>query len=333
MFYPVEYRQKEGDEAMNAVIIGGSGHIGTYLVPMLVKANYKVINVSRGISKPYTLDDTWREVENVVLDREKVEKGVFEKKIAALNAEIVIDLINFTLEDTRNMAQALKSTNLAHYLFCSTVWVHGTATTLPASEDMLRYPICDYGKAKNECETYLHDLYKQEGFPETSVLPGHICGPGWDIINPVGNHDPAVFQKIARGEEIAIPNLGMETLSHVHADDVAQVFMNAILANKPAMGESFHAVSSEAITLLGFAQAMYRWFGHEPKIKLLAWDEWSRLADYKDHSYTSYLHIARSGSYSIKKGERLIGYIPRHTILETIFESVASMVERGVITR
>jgi len=317
---------------MKAVIIGGSGHIGTYLVPKLVWAGFKVINVSRGKSKPYTPDNTWREVENVILDREKEEKGVFESKIAALNADIVIDLINFTLEDTRNMSEALKHTNLSHYLFCSTIWVHGTATTLPASEDLPRYPIDDYGKAKNECEAYLHNLYRKEGFPETSVLPGHICGPGWEIINPVGNHDPAVFQQIAQGKEIALPNLGMETLSHVHADDVAQVFMKSIINRKQALGESFHAVSEEAISLLGFAQAMYRWFGHEPRIKLFSWDEWCKHTDNEGLCTTSYLHIARSGSYSIEKGKHLIGYNPRHTILETIIESVASMLERGVIT-
>ena len=33
---------------MKAVVIGGCGHIGTYLVPRLVKAGYQVINVTRG---------------------------------------------------------------------------------------------------------------------------------------------------------------------------------------------------------------------------------------------------------------------------------------------
>ena len=30
------------------VIIGGSGHVGTYLVPRLVEAGYEAVNVSRG---------------------------------------------------------------------------------------------------------------------------------------------------------------------------------------------------------------------------------------------------------------------------------------------
>ncbi len=33
---------------MRVVIIGGTGHVGTYLVPRLVQAGYEVINISRG---------------------------------------------------------------------------------------------------------------------------------------------------------------------------------------------------------------------------------------------------------------------------------------------
>ena len=34
------------------IIIGGSGHVGSYLVPALVTMGHEVVNVSRGISAP-----------------------------------------------------------------------------------------------------------------------------------------------------------------------------------------------------------------------------------------------------------------------------------------
>jgi hypothetical protein len=37
-----------------------------------------------------------------------------------------------------------------------------------------------------------------------------------------------VFEKLANGEELQIPNFGLETVHHVHADDVAQAFECAI---------------------------------------------------------------------------------------------------------
>jgi len=312
---------------MKVIVIGGSGHIGSYLVPKLVNAGYRVINISRGQRKPYKEDVAWREAEQIILDREKEPAGIFEKKIAALNADVVVDLINFTLDDTKNMVGSLKNTDLAHYIFCSSIWAHGKTTTMPIIEDQPKFPFDEYGKQKAKSEEYLHNLYQQEGFPETVIMPGQISGPGWVIMNPVANHDYWIFDKIRRGEEIALPNFGMETLHHIHADDVAQVFFNTITHRKAALGESFHAVGAESITLLGYAQAMYRYFGQKEKIKFLPWQEWCNYTKDEEYIDRTYGHIARSGFFSIEKGKRLLEYYPRHTLLETIEESVAYMVE------
>ena len=86
------------------------------------------------------------------------------------------------------------------------------------------------------------------GFPETVIMPGHITGPGWNFINPCGNLDPKVFERIAHGDVIYLPDFGMGVLHNVHADDVAQVFMNAILYRNRALGESFHATAPTAMS-------------------------------------------------------------------------------------
>ncbi|GAG65857.1 unnamed protein product, partial [marine sediment metagenome] len=62
-------------------------------------------------------------------------------------------------------------------------------------------------------------------FPATVLHPGHIVGEGWAPLNPAGHFNPEVFTKLARGRELVLPNLGLETVHHVHADDVAQVFI------------------------------------------------------------------------------------------------------------
>ena len=318
---------------MKAVVIGGCGHIGTYLVPRLVKAGYQVVSVTRGQSKPYLPSHAWDEVENVILDREEEEKdGTFAKKIAAMNADVVIDLITFKAESTYQMVEALKGTNLSHYLFCASMWAHGHATIVPAPEDLPRHPLEDYGINKAKSEAYLHEQYRKDGFPETVVMPGHITGPGWNCINPTGNLDPLVYQKIGRGEGIVLPNMGMETVHHVHADDVAQVFMNAICCRGQALGESFHAVAPHAMTLLGFAEAMYAWFGKQPDISFLPWKEWCEHTAVDSFINSTWSHVTHSDNYSIEKGKKLINYNPRYTILQAVEESVNSMLERGVIT-
>ena len=74
------------------IIIGGSGHVGSYLVPALVTMGYEVVNVSRGISAPYRTHSAWEQVESVILARTAEEaKGEFGTKIAALEPDIVVD--------------------------------------------------------------------------------------------------------------------------------------------------------------------------------------------------------------------------------------------------
>jgi len=54
---------------MRVVVIGGSGHVGTYLVPRLVEAGHDVINVSRAQREPYRAHGAWRSVQQVNADR------------------------------------------------------------------------------------------------------------------------------------------------------------------------------------------------------------------------------------------------------------------------
>jgi len=56
------------------VIIGGSGHVGTYLVPALVERGHEVVNVSRGTAAPYRQHPAWKAVEQVPVDRSKAQR-------------------------------------------------------------------------------------------------------------------------------------------------------------------------------------------------------------------------------------------------------------------
>ena len=92
-----------------AVVIGGSGHVGTYLVPRLVEAGFEVVNVSRGERKPYTPHAAWKEVRTVVADRDGGGKGgTFGQRIRELKPDIVVDMICFTLDSARHLVEALR---------------------------------------------------------------------------------------------------------------------------------------------------------------------------------------------------------------------------------
>ena len=47
------------------VVIGATGHIGTYLVPRLVRGGHEVIAMSRGTRDPYQASPQWGSVTRV----------------------------------------------------------------------------------------------------------------------------------------------------------------------------------------------------------------------------------------------------------------------------
>ena len=313
------------------VIIGGSGHVGTYLVPRLVEAGFDVVNVARGQRAPYQSHGAWQAVRTVSVDREAEEKvGTFGRTIRDLKPDIVIDMICFLPESARQLTEALKG-HVGHFLHCGTIWTHGPSVAVPTTEMQPRRPFGDYGIRKAEIEAYLLDEARRNGFPATILHPGHIVGPGWNPLNPAGHFDPKVFSMLARGEELALPNLGMETVHHVHADDVAQIFMKAIANWSASVGEAFHAVSPAAVTLRGYAEAVSGWFGRQAKLTFLPWGEW-KAAHTAEEAQATWDHIAHSPNCSIGKARRLLGYEPRYTSFEAVYEAVMALIGTGVVS-
>lgn len=316
---------------MRVAVIGGSGHIGTYLIPMLVERGHDVINVTRGTSQPYLPHAAWKDVQRVTANRvEEDEAGTFGRRIRDLKADVVIDLICFTESSACQLVEALRG-EVQHFLHCGTIWIYGYSTQVPASEDQARRPFGEYGTQKAAIEAYLLHEARENNFPATLLHPGHIVGPGWAPLNPAGHFNPEVFATLAHGEELALPNFGMETVHHVHAADVAQAFVQAMAHWSVSIGESFHTVSPAALTLRGYAEAVAAWFGQEANLKFLPWDEWRKTV-MEEEAQATWEHIYRSPNASIAKAQRLIHYAPRYSSLQGIFESVSWLIDQGRIT-
>src|SRR6185437_3187198 len=168
-------RRGKGRTRMSrVVVIGATGHIGTYLVPRLVDRGHEVIAVSRGTRGPYQAAPQWDAVTQVT--------------------------------------------------------AYGA-----------------YGTGKAEIEALLHAETRAGGVPSVVLHPGHISGPGWPVITPAGNLDPATWTALATSQPLALPDHGLGVLHHVHADDVAQAFELA-LSRPAAVGGSFHVTAEQAMT-------------------------------------------------------------------------------------
>lgn len=305
---------------MRAVVIGGTGHIGTYLVPSLVKAGHEVVVLSRGSRQPYRDDPVWREVELVACDREAAERdGRFGSFVAGLAPDAVLDLMCFTPAQAEQLVGALDGQHVIH---TGSVWSYGVSALVPTSEDTPKNPYGEYGVNKLAIERY---LMGQDRVRATVVHPGHISGPGWMPVGPAGNLDPAVLDSLRADGSCLLPDRGGETIHHVHADDVASLHQACLEQPDAAAGESFNSVCTQALTLRGYAELVARHFGHEPDLEFVPWAEFASRVDPEVADQTIE-HIGRAPMFSMDKARTLLGFVPRHSVTDTVLEAIDAWV-------
>lgn len=300
---------------MRIAVIGGTGHIGSYLVPVLVRAGHGVVCITRGPSLPYFADPAWERVERVYAERDLHDsEGGFGALVASLKADAVVDLVCFTPDSARRLLAALRgcATRLLH---CGSVWAYGPRTGALHDESAPRAPYGVYAEWKAQIETL---LLGQDDVPVTVIHPGQIAGRYWWPVTPAGNMNPAIFARLARGDALALPDGGHATYHFAHAADIADAFLRALDAPRIAQGQVFNVASPRPATLRGYAQAVAAAYGRQ---WVPAEGEWRQYYSPQEVQFAEYFVKYNTGCDSGKIG-RLLGWRARHDGLAAALEGV-----------
>lgn len=315
---------------MRIVVIGATGHIGSFLVPRLVRSGHDVVTVSRGTRSAYVDAPEWEQVERVVADREQEDRdGTFGARIAALHADAVVDLVCFTLESAQALVAALRGSD-THLVHCGSIWRAGVSHVLPITAENATPPFGEYGEQKDVIARWLQEETASGGVATTSLHPGHISGPGWVPIGPLGNLDTSVVTLLSAGEVVEVPGLGAEAMAHVHADDVAQAFQLAVEHREQAVGAALFVTAPTALTVRGYAQLVASWFGQEARLESVSWDRFRASTD-PEHADASWAHLSRSQVFSTDETRRVLGYEPAYTAEATVLDALRWLIEHGEV--
>ena len=176
-------------------------------------------------------------------------------------------------------------------------------------EDDTSPPFGEYGTSKAAIAALLAAETQAGGLITTVLQPGHISGPGWMPIGPLGNLDPQVWYALSAGQEIAVPGLGAELMHHVHAADVAQAFALTVEHRDAAAGEAFNVVAPSALTVRGYLELAAGWFGQTLRTRSVSWPEF-RDTTTAEFAAASWDHLSRSQYASIDKARSLLGFAP-----------------------
>lgn len=316
---------------MRTLVIGGTGNIGSYLVPRLILSGHEVTVIARNPS-PQHADPrvAWSKVKWVVADRAAEERdGSWARRMAATETDVVFDLITYTPDQNLVMVEAFEG-RIQQFIHCGTIWSYGHPRRTPCRESDPRRPISDYGANKALVEEQLINRFRATGFPATIIHPGHISGRRWLPIDPQGTRNGVgVYEKLARGEVVHLPEFGRETIHHVHSEDLAQLFESAMINRQAALGESFSGVAPYAMSLVACCDFVARLFGREANIEFAPRAEMERILG--DAWPVTRDHIDHSPCCSIEKSQRLLGYAPRYTTEQIYVECIEYLLETGAL--
>lgn len=296
---------------MKILVIGASGHVGAYLVNELVHAGHDVDAVMRGIKKPYGYDENvWSKVNvmhfdrNALLASDVIERG---------NYDVICDLIAFELDSVKTLVSKIK--NDAFYLLIGSIWTYENKMYVPVDENHPKNSVQTYGREKGKMEEYLLSLSQTGKLRCCIVHPGHVSGKEWMPISPQGNLDVSVFDRLKKGEEVVLPFLGLPTIQHVHAQDLAKVLTACIENQDKANGEAFIAVAEHCMTLRAICEELYAYYNQTPNLRYVEWAEFERIVG-KENADVAMDHIGHSPCCTMEKAKRVLGVQMQYSIMD-----------------
>lgn len=232
---------------MNILVTGGTGFLGSHLIPMLLDRGHTVCGLARSDASRQALETLGAApISGNLRNSAQLRDALGPVQIDAvfhLAAEIASQrskekLRSVNIGGTRNLYEAVKNhAELRKFVFASTV-VTGEANGEVLVEHRPLNVETEYGRTKQTCEEMLLKAFRDHALPVVIVRPCHIYGPGgW-----FGQ----VLRDTKRGK-MRVPGNGKNLWDMVHVDDCARALIVAMEKGEP--GEIYHCADDTPITM------------------------------------------------------------------------------------
>ncbi len=235
------------------LVTGGTGFIGFELVRMLCESGYKPrVLVRRPHRAALFASLDIEPVHGDLLSLPSLERAVAGiDTVVHLGARASFEsyqrLVPTIVDGTRALAGAAARAGVEHFVFASSLFVHGDADR-PIDAGTPPAPRLGYGAAKLEAEEALERMGAGSGMSVASVRLPHVYGA-----------QAILFQQIRRGYAI-FPGAMTNRCGHLHVTDAARIL--AAVAEQRWTGRSAVADRHSATWVEFFAllEAYYPYF-------------------------------------------------------------------------
>jgi nucleoside-diphosphate-sugar epimerase len=298
---------------MRVVVVGGTGHVGTFMIPKLVEAGAEVIVVASG-KTPLPTGKAWSKVKYMLCDVTNAE-GI--NKLKDESPEAVIDMTG----NVWNIYQKLKAVS-KHIIACGSLWMYGEPNVVPTPEKTQSECVFEDYKQRYSEILQLVEIGRKDGVVFTAIMPPNISGPGKIPLECLGGRDLEVHKAHAKGQEVILPDGPDALIGPCDAEDIAECFVRAVYKRDKAAYQIFNVGSEYALTATQFVQTYAEIYGVKIPVKRVGWHEYiSGISP--DIGY--WWHFKAHMCPDISKAKQLLGFCPRYTPEESIQRAVEWM--------
>lgn len=305
---------------MKIFIIGGTGHVGSYMVPELVRQGHEVFLGTRG----NTAVKSYSSTEGVTFLKCDAKDCDSLKELLPYNFDVVIDMPGTAYNVWCVFAESAK-----HILACGSLWMFGNPSVVPTPE--VRQDDCPFPYYAKRYET-IQQMCAESGQNGkavfTAIMPSNICGPGKIPLDGMGGRSIEVHKAHKAGKPVIIPDGPECLIGPCHAEDIAQLFILAINNREVAAGQLFNVGSEYSLTTSRFVKTLSDIYGVDIPIERVSWETYTTEVN---PQITAWWHFYAHMQPDISKAKKLLGYSPKYTPEEALKSAVDWMIEEGML--
>ena len=160
------------------------------------------------------------------------------------------DMERRTIRGVMNVVDALRGTEIASFVYGSTMAVYGPGSRDTLTETSPLRPNTGLGRLNVETEQFLQEQHETEGFPARIVRAGTVYGPGGGTLESL------------RGGNLRLIGGGRNPTSRIHVEDAAAILEAVALRGRS--GEAYLAVDDDPVPAREYLEYLAAQVGARP---------------------------------------------------------------------
>ena len=300
---------------MGILVTGGTGFIGSHMIPELIKKGYDVYSMERYVTGRIGQLHRVKTVYADLNDGFTVRKAIRTVKPEAVIHLASISAVSYSYEHpqevtqtnlvgTINLAEAcLRETdNFKQFLFAGTSEEYGNNGFESQKEDNPLHPASPYAVSKVACENYLNYMNEAYDFPTTILRPFNTYGRKKDYHFLI---EKTIVQMLTQKEVRLIDPTPVRDWMYVN--DHVNAYL-ACLENKNAVGEVFNFCTGNGLTVKETVEVITNIIGFKGEI------QWGSAPSRPTESKVII------GSY--EEAKNVLGWSPKYSLEEGLKETI-----------